>query len=142
MLGSLTVMAAGFALMGFTLSPASTQSQVALKMTLLGLGLGPSFPLYALAIQHAVPARQVGVATSTAMFFRQLGATVGLAVLGTVFAAVLSGGGPPRAEDVKESFTHAFEVVHQLCTLITLAAFGLTLLMPEVPLRRTREPPP
>lgn len=140
MLGSLTVMAGGFVLMGFTLSPASTQTEVALKMAVVGLGLGPSFPLYALAIQNAVPARQVGVATSTAMFFRQLGATVGLAVLGTVFAAVLSGGESPRPEELKESFTRAFEVVNQLCALLTLAAFGLTLLMPEVPLRRTREP--
>lgn len=76
------------------------------------------------------------------MFFRQLGGTVGLAVLGTVFGAVLSRGGSPRPEAMKEAFTHAFEVVHQLCTLITLAAFGPTLLLPEVPLRRTREPPP
>ena len=91
MLGSLVLLTGGFAVMGFTLTPQSSQAEVTAKMVLVGLGLGPSIPLYTLAIQNAVPPGQIGVATSAATFFRQLGMTMGVALLGTVFAATLSG---------------------------------------------------
>ncbi|MBZ4417523.1 MDR family MFS transporter [Myxococcus sp. RHSTA-1-4] len=91
MLGSLVLLMVGFAVMGFTLTPQSTQAEVTAKMVLVGLGLGPTIPLYTLAIQNAVPPQRIGVATSAATFFRQLGMTVGVALLGTVFAAALSG---------------------------------------------------
>jgi len=90
LLGSLVLLTVGFALMGLTLTPESTQAEVTVKMVLVGLGLGPSIPLYTQAIQNAVPPQRIGVATSSATFFRQLGMTMGVALLGTVFAATLS----------------------------------------------------
>lgn len=90
MLGALVLLCVGFAVMGFTLSPDSTQATVTAKMVLMGLGMGPTIPLYTLALQNAVPPRQIGVATSTTTFFRQLGSTVGVALAGVVFATVLS----------------------------------------------------
>ncbi|HEX8441896.1 MDR family MFS transporter [Archangium sp.] len=90
MLGSLVVLTGGYAIMGFTLSSESTQADVTVKMILVGLGLGPSLPLYTLAIQNAVPPGQVGVATSSVTFFRQMGSTIGVALLGTVFASTLA----------------------------------------------------
>ncbi|WP_164010848.1 MDR family MFS transporter [Pyxidicoccus trucidator] len=90
LLGSLVLLVVGFAVMGFTLTPDSTQAEVTAKMVLVGLGLGPSIPLFTMAIQNAVPPQRIGVATSAATFFRQLGMTMGVALLGTVFAATLS----------------------------------------------------
>lgn len=90
MLGSLLLLAVGFAVMGFTLTPQSTQAEVTVKMVIIGLGLGPSIPLYTVAIQNAVSPQQIGVATSAATFFRQLGMTLGVALMGAVFAATLS----------------------------------------------------
>jgi EmrB/QacA subfamily drug resistance transporter len=90
MLGSLVVLTLGYAIMGFTLTPGSTQAEVTTKMVLVGVGMGPSLPLYTLAIQNAVPLGQVGVATSAVTFFRQMGSTIGVALLGTVFAATLA----------------------------------------------------
>ncbi len=90
MLGSLVVLTVGYAVMGFTLTPESTQAEVTAKMILVGVGLGPSLPLYTLAIQNAVPTGQVGVATASATFFRQMGSTIGVALLGTVFASTLA----------------------------------------------------
>ena len=54
------------------------------RMFLVGLGLGPSQSLFTLAIQSAVPLRQLGVATSSSQFFRQIGSTIGAAVFGTL----------------------------------------------------------
>lgn len=91
MLGSLAVLAASFTLVAFSLTPESSQTEVTVKMVLVGLGIGPTFPLYTVAIQNAVPPRQLGVTTATVTFFRQLGSTVGVTVLGAVFAASLAG---------------------------------------------------
>ncbi|MCE9668548.1 MFS transporter [Myxococcus stipitatus] len=89
MLGAQVLLMVGFAVMGFTLTTHSTQAEVTVKMVLVGLGLGPSIPLYTLAIQNAVPPQRIGVATSAATFFRQLGMTLGVALLGTVFSTTL-----------------------------------------------------
>lgn len=80
------VLLCGFALLGFTLRPDSTMGEVTVKMVVLGLGLGPSIPLYTLAVQNAVEARDLGVATASVTFFRQIGTTVGVTVLGAAFA--------------------------------------------------------
>lgn len=100
MLGSLVLLAVAFTVMAFTLSPDSTQGTVTVKMVLMGLGMGPSLPLYNLAVQNAVPPRQIGVATSTVTFFRQLGSTVGVALAGVVFAHTLSSEMRTRTEEV------------------------------------------
>jgi EmrB/QacA subfamily drug resistance transporter len=72
--------------------------RVTLYMVICGLGLGPTFPLYTLAVQNAVEPRYIGQATSTSIFFRQIGGTVGAALMGTVLATVLAGSlaGLPR----------------------------------------------
>ncbi len=66
--------------------------QVTVYMIIGGLGVGPSMPLYTLAIQNAVDMRKIGQATSTSQFFRQIGGTVGAAVMGSVLAVGLSTG--------------------------------------------------
>jgi EmrB/QacA subfamily drug resistance transporter len=92
MLGSLLIMFAGFLIMGFTLSSESNQLEVSLKMIIIGLGLGASGALYSLAVQNALPSEKTGVATASVNFFQQLGGTVGLAVIGTIFASSLTTG--------------------------------------------------
>lgn len=58
-------------------------------MVLAGFGVGPSLPLFTLAIQNAVDVRFIGQATSASQFFRQTGATVGAAIMGTVLGTTL-----------------------------------------------------
>jgi EmrB/QacA subfamily drug resistance transporter len=66
-----------------------TYTRVTLYMVLAGLGVGPSMPLFTLAVQNAVDVRFVGQATSASQFFRQTGATVGAALMGTVLTTTL-----------------------------------------------------
>ncbi|MCY1704119.1 MDR family MFS transporter [Deinococcus sp. SL84] len=54
------------------------------RMFLVGLGLGPAQSLFTLAIQNAVSVRELGVATSSSQFFRQIGSTIGAALFGTL----------------------------------------------------------
>jgi len=53
---------------------------VDLYALIFGLGLGFNMQTLVLAIQNAVPASDMGVATASATFFRQLGGTLGTAV--------------------------------------------------------------
>jgi hypothetical protein len=56
----------------------------------LGAGLGLIMQNVVLAAQNAVPAGQIGTATSTNNYFREVGATLGVAVFGTLFTSRLA----------------------------------------------------
>ena len=55
-------------------------------MFLTGLGLGPISSVLTAVVQTTVPATVMGVATSTLTFFRQLGASLWLAISGSIFS--------------------------------------------------------
>jgi EmrB/QacA subfamily drug resistance transporter len=59
-------------------------------MFLAGLGVGPTFSVFTLVVQNAVPFHELGVATSNLTFFRQIGGTVALAIVGTIFGNTFS----------------------------------------------------
>jgi len=73
-----------------TLTYETTYLRVTLYMIITGLGLGPMLPLFPLAIQNAVQPAEVGQATSASQFFRQIGGTVGAAIMGTVLTTTLA----------------------------------------------------
>ena len=54
--------------------------QITIGMVVMGLGLGQMMQTLTIASQNAVEARDIGVATSSATFFRQMGGTLGVAV--------------------------------------------------------------
>ncbi|MBI3790728.1 MAG: MFS transporter [Gemmatimonadetes bacterium] len=89
LMAALVVLLAGFIVMALTLTSASTLPTVALRMALVGLGMGPTLPLFTMAIQNAVDVRHIGVATASVTFSRALGQVLGVAVMGTIFAGVL-----------------------------------------------------
>ncbi len=128
-----------FAVMAFTLSTESTQLEVSIKMFFVGLGIGPAIPLFTLAVQNCVPPQQIGVATSTATFSRQMGATIGLAIASAAFAQAVAGGmptgGPPTQHQVQAALTAGVERMFQVSMGFAVLAFLVTLFLPEVPLR-------
>ena len=66
--------------------PGTPEWRVVADLIVVGLGLGMTFPLYLTAIQTALPRKYLGVATSQIQFWRNLGGTVGSAILGAVLA--------------------------------------------------------
>jgi EmrB/QacA subfamily drug resistance transporter len=77
----------GFAVLLMTqLTKDTPVAIVWLWMFIAGLGVGPTFSVPTIVIQNAVPFRQLGVATSNLTFFRQIGGTIALAFVGTIFA--------------------------------------------------------
>jgi EmrB/QacA subfamily drug resistance transporter len=65
--------------------------QVALVMLVLGWGLGANMQPITLAVQNAMPPRDMGVATASSTFFRQMGGTLGTAVFLSVLFSSLGG---------------------------------------------------
>ncbi|GAA2202591.1 DHA2 family efflux MFS transporter permease subunit [Sinomonas flava] len=61
-----------------------------IAMFLIGLGMGQLMQSLILASQNSVTPRDMGVATSSATFFRQIGGTLGTAVLLSVLFATMS----------------------------------------------------
>jgi hypothetical protein len=126
-------------------------------MLILGAGLGLTMQVLVLAVQNAVKARDLGVATSASTFFRSLGGSFGTALFGAVFnsqvARRLAGLGPLGAGDltgspatiaqlppavrhaVVEAFAGASNTVFLAAVPFALVAFALVLMMPELPLR-------
>jgi EmrB/QacA subfamily drug resistance transporter len=71
--------------------PGTTTWREALYMIVLGMGLGSVMQVLVLIVQNAVPYAELGVATSGATFFRQIGGSFGTAIFGAIFANVLVG---------------------------------------------------
>lgn len=59
-------------------------------LTLLGIGMGASIPSFLIAVQASVSRTQMGAATASIQFSRQIGGTIGVAVLGVVLATQLT----------------------------------------------------
>lgn len=54
------------------------------NMVVTGLGIGVMMSLFTIVVQNAFPPRQIGEVTASLTFFRSMGSTIGLAVLGSV----------------------------------------------------------
>jgi MFS family permease len=118
-LGAL-ILLAGMVSMTF-IGPETTTWSLSARIFILGLGLGPAQSLFPLVVQNAVPRSQLGVATSSNQFFRQIGATVGVAIFGAIMTQALStemskvsqGGGKLTLDELqKMAISHAAEGAH------------------------------
>ena len=58
-------------------------------MVILGMGLGQLMQTLSLVAQNSVEARDIGVATSSATFFRQMGGTAGVAIFISILFSTL-----------------------------------------------------
>ncbi len=82
--GAIVLMAISSALMT-QLTSTTPLPMVWFWMFIAGLGVGPTFAVFTIIIQNAVPFHDLGVATSNLTFFRQIGGSVSLAIVGTIF---------------------------------------------------------
>ncbi|MFL5660601.1 MAG: MDR family MFS transporter [Ktedonobacteraceae bacterium] len=62
----------------------STTIDVLIAMLVMGLGMGTGMSLYSLIVQNTVSYSKIGQASGTLTFFRSIGGTVGLAIMGSI----------------------------------------------------------
>ena len=153
----------------FLLSTLTIQTPVWLfcvYIGVLGVGLGTSMQILVLIVQNSFPIREVGTATASNNFFRQIGASLGSAVVGSLFASRLTslitermpstGGGDaspsnsltpdvvaalpaPAREIITTSYNDALAPLFLYMVPLALLAFVLLLFVKEKPLATTIE---
>ncbi|MGQ2911580.1 MDR family MFS transporter [Aeromicrobium sp. Leaf291] len=85
LVGGMVLVTAGFALLG-TIDGSTPLWTVGLYMALVGLGLGATMQNLVLAVQNNTRLEDMGAASSVVAFFRSMGGSVGVAVLGTILS--------------------------------------------------------
>jgi EmrB/QacA subfamily drug resistance transporter len=102
-LGGMCVMTLGLFLLS-GMGPETGYLTVVRNMIIVGLGLGPTMPVFTLAAQNALKMSQLGVVTSLTQFSRSIGSTLGVAVFGTLltnrFAPAVLAALPPEVKAV------------------------------------------
>jgi EmrB/QacA subfamily drug resistance transporter len=63
---------------------ATARGYVVWAMVIAGFGMGLLQPVYTIAVQNVAPRERMGTATSSTIFFRSIGSTVGVAAFGSV----------------------------------------------------------
>lgn len=78
------------------IGPDTSTRDLAWRLLVTGIGLGPAQSLFSLVIQNSAPLAELGVATSMSQFSRQIGSTVGVAIFGTFLTHSLTAELPKR----------------------------------------------
>ncbi|WP_042372690.1 MDR family MFS transporter [Streptacidiphilus neutrinimicus] len=168
-LGALVII--GSLLLLSTLTNTTPYWQVALFAFAFGAGLGLTMQTVVTAVQNAVDFRDMGVATASATFFRQIGASIGTAIFGTVLTSRLThylkqefAGSPrgtgalkgmdtnnvqaikalpePVRHHVTAAFAHAIGDLFLIGVPFIVIALGFALVLKEIPLKALGGPAP
>ncbi|UBU15753.1 MFS transporter [Nonomuraea gerenzanensis] len=129
--------AAGLALLGFA---GAGPVVLVLALLLTGLGVGLVMQVMVLAAQNAVEYADLGTATSSVTFVRQVGASAGVALVGaliTLTSGISSTSPANLPEAVRGQFAAAVPPVFAAMAPLLVVAFLLALALPARPLRTT-----
>jgi EmrB/QacA subfamily drug resistance transporter len=84
-IGGFVVAAVGMFLFS-RMDASATPGLVIRNMVITGLGIGVTMSLFTIVVQNAFPFEMLGQVTASLQFFRSIGSTIGIALLGTVMA--------------------------------------------------------
>jgi len=91
----------------------TTNGEAARNMVIAGIGLGSMMQVFVLSVQNAVPRARIGAATALTQFSRQMGATIGVTVMG----AIVNHGLPAKSHGAE------LTVLHRLPPALRVVAF-------------------
>ena len=156
----------GMVLLGL-LRARTSYLEESVAMAVLGLGVGLVLPVLVLVVQNSVDRRDLGAATSANNYLRQMGGSVGAAVVGTLFNSRLTHqlslrlphtGGLPPVNSITPQLVHTLAAPLRLAYVDSYAAalprvflylapvmalgFLLAFLLKETPLVTNAAPEP
>ncbi|MGB3439292.1 MAG: MDR family MFS transporter [Actinophytocola sp.] len=94
---------------------------IGFAMAVVGIGVGMTMQNLVLAVQNTVPLRDLGAASASVTFFRSLGGTIGVSVLGAVLA-----------NRVTSDLATALHVPEGTASTGSVSALNLKALPPEI----------
>jgi predicted MFS family arabinose efflux permease len=118
----------------------TTHLDVVWAMVVAGLGMGLLQPVYTIAVQNVAPRERMGTATSSTIFFRSIGSTVGVAAFGSVmltryhdeFLRLAPAGLPPAAMPYLMNPILLAQSRPQLAAIFANTPGGLAMVQPLV----------
>ena len=136
----------------------TTGSQLTERMILVGVGLGFGMPIFNLIVQNAFPHSRLGVATASVQLFRSIGATIGVAVMGSILnnrlahqlAGHAAGFSSSQLQNVsskaipapvKSALAVGISDVFLIGGLVVSIAFFASWFIKEIPLRTAKDYP-
>jgi EmrB/QacA subfamily drug resistance transporter len=155
------LLAAGFAGLG-TIDHTTSLVLMSVAMLSVGLGVGMTTQNFILVVQNAVPLKDIGTASSTVAFFRSLGGTIGVSVLGAVLARHVSsrithdltaaglpaydssnvGALPPAVQEiVRAAYGDSTGLIFLICAAVAAVGILAAVLLKPVTLRTSLDKP-
>jgi EmrB/QacA subfamily drug resistance transporter len=151
----LAVASGGFAALGWFAADARNVLAIGVCLAVVGAALGLVMPNLTIAIQNAVPRKDIGAASGAAVFFRLLGSAIGVALSGLIVAvqlpaadllgaahsvggiALVSAGAPLQSYSpaMIEAFRQAVAITFSFGSAVAATAFFVSLFTPEQRLR-------
>ena len=136
----------------------SSRASISLSLVIFGIGMGCTAQMYVVATQNSIGAGDIGVATGGLQFFRNIGASLAVAALGTVLANRLSSelvahlgddasrvdtrtllqrGDIPHALEsgTRAALSASLHDVYLVLLPLAVISFVLAAMLPELPLR-------
>lgn len=129
------------------MNTATTNGEAARNMVIAGIGIGSMMQVFVLSVQNAVPRARIGSATALTQFGRQMGATLGVTIMGAIvnqgLPAGVSIGGEGSAIHklplaARRGLSDALHPAFLAAACVAAAVWFVAVTMvKEVPLRRT-----
>lgn len=156
LVGGMTLVVIGIGLLG-TIDETTSLVAIGFFMAILGVGLGATMQNLVLSVQNNVKMSDMGAASAVVAFFRSMGGSIGVSVLGALLASEVAGniaaatGGTaahqshdvpdlstlhgPALALVEHAFGGAFGTIFLVAAPFALIALVCVLFIKEVPLR-------
>ncbi|MFC4499480.1 MULTISPECIES: MFS transporter [Streptomyces] len=132
------IVGSGFLTVGFTglgtIDDRTSMVFLSAAMLCVGMGVGMTLQNFVLAVQNTVPLKDIGAASSTVSFFRSLGGTIGVSVLGAVLARQVHDQ-VAQGEDVRVAYGDATAHIFLLSAAAAVLAVVAAVLLKPVSLR-------
>lgn len=167
---SLPIIGSGLLTIGLylfsTMDTSTTTFQSGVYMIFVGAGLGFMMQVTSLIAQNSVSISEIGAATGTATFTRNLGGALGVSMLGAIYASLLNSGyqnsaeaashsgaegastmTPSIVDHLPEAVKLAFQqavvdgthAIFLIATVVAAVGFILAWFIKQVPLRKTMD---
>jgi MFS family permease len=127
---------AGFGLLSLV-NDQTSFALIGVAMVLAGAGVGMTVQNFVLVVQNSVPLSDIGASSATVSFFRSMGGTIGVAVLGAVLARQVSGStaGGAGGVAIRAAYGTATGHVFAISAAVALVGVLAAVLLKPVSLR-------
>src|SRR5207248_532557 len=123
----------------------TTNGQAARNMVVAGIGIGAMMQVFVLSVQNAVARSRIGAATALTQFGRQMGATLGVTVMGVIVNHGLPAGVAGQGTQIhrlppalREAFAAALRPAFFAAACVAALVWAIALLwVKEVSLRQS-----